>query len=94
MSTMSQNHAGCPIASRISYLDEEMAELSLFLPAEQVAQMESLASSRNMTLGQLIRLLVRNYLSDRTATGLVSNRPMGSLAIPRRDRFDSQAASP
>ncbi len=85
MTTMSRDQAGCPIESRACWLDAEMAELSLLLPAGQAAQMERLAHSRDLTLGQLIRLLIRDYLADRAATGPVRNRPMGSLTIPGGD---------
>jgi hypothetical protein len=94
MTTMSRDQAGCPIESQTCWLDAEMAELSLLLPAGQAAQMERLAHSRNLTVGQLIRLLIRDYLADRAASGPVSNRPMGNLAIHLGDRFDSQGASP
>jgi hypothetical protein len=93
MTTMSQDEAGCPIESRTCSLNEEIAELSLLLPAEQAAQMERLAHSRDLTLGQLIRLLVCDYLADQGATGPVSNRPRGRLAIPQGDCvLDSQDA--
>jgi hypothetical protein len=93
-SILSRDHAGCPIESPTCWQDAEIAELSLVLPAGQAAQMERLANSRNLTLGQLIRLLICDYLSDRAGCGPVSNRPMGSLAIPRGECFDSQDASP
>jgi hypothetical protein len=91
---MSRDHAECPIESQICGLEEEIAEVSFLLSAVQVVQMERLAHSRNLTLGQLIRLLIRDYLADRAASGPVSNRPMGSLVIPRGDCFDAQDASP
>jgi hypothetical protein len=94
MTTMSRDQAGCPIKRRTCWQDAEIAELSLLLPAGQAAQMERLAYSQNMTLGQLIRRLIRDYLTDRVATGPASNRPVCSLAIPRDDRLDSQDASP
>jgi hypothetical protein len=85
MTTMSRDEAGCRIGRRTSWLDEEIAEFSLLLPAEQAAQMERLAHSRNLTLGQLIRRLIRDDLTDRVATGPVSKQPMGSLALLRGD---------
>jgi len=94
MSTMIRDHAERPIESRTCWLDEEMAELSLLLPGWQAAQMERLAHSRGLTLGQLIRLLIRDNLTDRATSGPVSNRPMGSLVIVRGDCFDSQADTP
>jgi hypothetical protein len=94
MTNLSRDHAGCPIERRTCRLDADIAELSLLLPVGQAAQMERLAHSRGLTLGQLIRWLIRDYLTDRVATGPVSNRPMGSLAIPRGNGFDSQDARP
>jgi hypothetical protein len=47
-------------------VDGEVAELSLLLPGWQAAQMEKLANSRGLTVGQLIRLLIRDYLADWT----------------------------
>ena len=64
MSTMSRNHAQGLVKSRICWLDAEMAELSLLLPGWQAAEMERLAHARGLTLGQLIRLLIRDYLGD------------------------------
>jgi hypothetical protein len=89
MTTVSRDQAGCPIESRTCSLDAEIAELSLLLPAGQAAQMERLALSRDLTLGQLIRVVIRDYLADRDVTGPVSNRPMGRLAIPRDDCFEA-----
>jgi hypothetical protein len=62
---MSREHAGGPIENRTCMRDEEMTELSLLLPSWQVVEMEGEAHSRGLTLGQLIRLLVRDYLADR-----------------------------
>jgi hypothetical protein len=59
MTAMSWDHAEWPIESR---LDEEMAELALLLPVWQATQMERRARSRGLTLGQLIRLLIRDHL--------------------------------
>ncbi len=94
MTILSRDHAGCPIESRTCWLDAEVAERSLLLPAGQAAQMERLAHSRNLTLGQLIRRLIREYLANRAATDPVGKRPMGSLAILQGDCFDSQDARP
>jgi hypothetical protein len=94
MITMSQDHAEGPTKSRTCWLDAEMAELSLLLPGSQAAQMERLAHSRGLTLGQLIRLVICDYLTDRTALGPVSKRQVASPTIPRGDRFDSQDDCP
>jgi hypothetical protein len=71
---MSRNHAERAIASRTCWLGEEIAELSLLLPGWQAAEMERLAHSQGLTLGQLLRLLIRNYLQDRGSPGPVSSR--------------------
>jgi len=39
-----------------------MAELFVLLPGRQAAELDRLACSRGLTLGQLIRLLIRDYL--------------------------------
>ena len=91
---MNRNHGERPIESRACCLDEEMAELSLLLPGWQAAQMENLANSRGLTLGQLIRLLIRDYLTDRAGLGPVSKQPVGRLAILQAAPFDSQDISP
>ena len=62
---MSRDQAEGLMNSWICWLDEQMAELSLLLPAWQAAEMERLAHSRGLTVGQLIRLLIREYLADR-----------------------------
>jgi len=63
---MSREHAGGPIESQTCWWDEEMVELSLLLLDWQVVQMEGVAHSQGLTLGQLIRLLISDYLADRT----------------------------
>jgi hypothetical protein len=64
MITMSQGRSERLIDGRTCRLDEEMAELSFLLPAGQAAEMERLARSRGLTLGQLIRVLIRDHLVD------------------------------
>jgi hypothetical protein len=44
-------------------LDEEVAELSILLPAWQAVAMERLAHVRGLTLGHLMRLLVQGYIA-------------------------------
>ena len=63
---MTRDHAEGPTESRTCWVDGEVAELSLLLPGWQAAQMEKLANSRGLTVGQLIRLLIRDYLADWT----------------------------
>jgi hypothetical protein len=90
MTTMSRDRADGPMKSRTCWLDEEIIEVSLLLPGWQAAEMEGLAHSRGLTLGQLIRLLIRDYLTDRAERGAVSEGQVVSLAIPQRDCFVSQ----
>lgn len=93
MSTTSRDQTEWPVESRTCWLNAEMAELSLLPPIEEAARMERLAHSHGLTLGRLIRLLIRDYLRDRAATGPIRNPPMGKLAIPWGGGFDSQDAS-
>jgi hypothetical protein len=60
---MSREHAGGPIENRTCWRDE-MMELSLLLSSWQFVEMEHVAQSRGLTLGQLIRLLISDYLAD------------------------------
>ena len=94
MTTMTRDHAEGPMKSRICWLDEQMAEVSLLLPGWQAVEMERLAHSRGLTLGQLIRLLIRDCLTDRAALGSVKERQVVGPAIRRRDYFVSQDDSP
>jgi hypothetical protein len=71
---MSRDHVEGTNDSRTFWLDEEMVELSLLLPGWQAAEMESLAHSRGMTLGQLLRLLIRDHLRDRGSSGPIRSR--------------------
>jgi hypothetical protein len=93
MTTVSRNDAEGPSESLACWLDEEMAELSLLLSGWQAAQMERLAHSRGLTLGQLIRLLIRDYLADRARPSPVSKRPAGNQETLWGLRFRSQDAS-
>jgi hypothetical protein len=70
---MSREHARGPIESRTCWRDEEMMELSMLLPSWQVVEMEGVAHSRGLTVGQLIRQLIRDYLADRTSTARSTN---------------------
>jgi hypothetical protein len=45
-------------------VDEEMAELSLLLPGWQAAALEQSARARGMTVGQVLRGLVRDFLAQ------------------------------
>jgi hypothetical protein len=94
MTTMSRDHAEGPMKSRTCWLDEQRAEVSFLLPGWQAAEMERLAHSRDLTLGQPIRLLIRDYLTDQTALAPISKRRVAGMAMPRGDRFVSQDDSP
>jgi hypothetical protein len=49
-----EGHVGCP--------EEPVVELSVLLPGWQAVKVERLAYSRGLTVGQLIRLLIGDYL--------------------------------
>ncbi len=55
------------------WVEEQVAELLLLLPGRQAAELERRAHSRGLTVGQLICLLIRGYLTDRG--GLPSGQP-------------------
>ena len=83
MTTMSRDHAGGSTESRTCWRDEEMMELSMLLPSWQIVEMEGVAHSRGLTVGQLIRLLIRDYLTDRVSMARSTKNQQGSLAIHR-----------
>jgi hypothetical protein len=62
---MNQEHPEPPADHWLSWLDEEMAEVLLLLPARQTAALERLAHARDLTVGQLIRLVLLDYLAHR-----------------------------
>jgi hypothetical protein len=47
----------------VCWPDEQVAEVWLLLPGWQVAELERRASCCGLTTGQLLRLLVRDYLT-------------------------------
>jgi hypothetical protein len=59
------NHdlAAGPPEGRVVWPDEQVAELSLLLPGRWAAELERLAHARGLTVGQLVRLLIRDYLT-------------------------------
>ena len=61
-----------PEVGQVRWLDKEIAELSLLLPGWQAAELESLARSRRLTLGQLMRLIVRDFLACPAGTHAAS----------------------
>ena len=52
-----------PLEDRLVWQDEQVAELFMLLPGRQAAELERLAHFRGMTMGQLVRLLIRDYLT-------------------------------
>jgi hypothetical protein len=71
---MSLDHRERPEVGQVCWLDEETAELSLLLPGWQAAELESLACSWCLTLGQLLRLLIRDFLRCQKDPGTASER--------------------
>jgi hypothetical protein len=51
---------------QVTWLDEEIAEISLLLPGWQAAQLVSLATSQRATVGQFLRWLIRKHLDQRS----------------------------
>jgi hypothetical protein len=73
MTVMKKAYEGLETADLISRLDGEVTEVSLLLPAGQVAALERSASSRGLTLGQLLRLLIRDHLTCQPDPGAPGN---------------------
>jgi hypothetical protein len=63
MSTMNDTPVPGSTEDRGGRRDESVSELLLLLPGWQVAELERLAHSRGLTTGQLVRLLIRDYLT-------------------------------
>jgi hypothetical protein len=63
MSMMNRDPSEAPMEDQVLWVDEAMAELSLLLPGWQAAALEQLAISWGLTLGELIRQLIRNCLA-------------------------------
>ncbi len=47
--------------------DQEVVELPLLLPKWQAAELEAVARERGMTMGQLLRRVIRQVLTEGTA---------------------------
>jgi hypothetical protein len=58
--------------NRAGWSERQIAELSLLLPAWQVAELERLARARGLSIGQLIRRLIGDYLASRNGPGSLS----------------------
>jgi hypothetical protein len=64
-----------PIESLACQFDLGVTELPLLLPGWQVTEMERLAHSRGLTLGQQIRLLIRYYGTDQARSSPAGKHP-------------------
>jgi hypothetical protein len=53
---------GLGVPEPLPYADTEVAELSLLLPGWQAAALEEAARSRGMTAGQILRVLIYDFL--------------------------------
>ena len=54
-------------------LEDEVVEVSLLLPAWQAALLQSLADSRRVTVGQLLRGLITEYLAKQAAMSKITS---------------------
>jgi hypothetical protein len=59
----------CRLEDRAVWPKEQVAEVALLLPQPQAAELERLAHSRGLTMGELLRLLIREYLTQPGWTG-------------------------
>ena len=69
-----------PAAGQILWTNEEIAEFSLLLPGWQAAELESLAGGQGLTLGQLLRRVIGEYLARQSDLGLGAS-PLGEFAL-------------
>jgi hypothetical protein len=66
---MSLDRVTHPIEDQVASQNKGIAELSLLLPGRDAAELERIAYSRGLTVGHLIRLLIRDYLRGSFPTG-------------------------
>jgi hypothetical protein len=64
MSALNSDHSRRPTQDRLHWLEADVAEVSLVLPGWQAAELEGLASSLGLTVGQLLRRLIQEYLTS------------------------------
>lgn len=64
---MNQTLSSRPEIGQVSWLDQEIAEISLLIPAWEAAELVTMASFRNVTVGQMLRALIREYLLQQDA---------------------------
>jgi hypothetical protein len=62
---MNHGYSERPKIGQVSWLDHEIAEVSLLLPAWHAAQLLTAATSERVTVGQLLRGLIQEYLAQR-----------------------------
>jgi hypothetical protein len=63
---MRRSNSDRPEIGQVSWLDEEIAEVSLLMPSWQAALLVAIATRQRVTVGQLLRDLVKIYLAKRT----------------------------
>jgi hypothetical protein len=64
-----------PKADRLCWLDAGMVELSLLLPVKQLLALEQAAYVEGLTLGQFLRLLIRDALNAEAGSRPGEERP-------------------
>ena len=79
-----------PRNDRIAWLDEMCVELALLVPREQVARLIRLAAARGLTVGQLIRRLLDDYLACHDPGA----RPGQSAALARVEGDEEPPEAP
>jgi hypothetical protein len=60
---MSNDSMKRPPLGQVAWMNDEIAEISLLLPCSHAAQLESMAHARHLTLGQLLRTIIQDYLT-------------------------------
>jgi uncharacterized protein (DUF2267 family) len=92
MTVASRDHAGWLIDGRTWWLDREMVEHTLLLSGYQAADLERLAHSRQLTVGQLLRLIIREFLASETELEANRKEPVDlrSMPIPEKLVFEKE----
>ncbi len=67
---MNHGYSERPKFGQVSWLDNEIAEISLLMPAWHAAQLLTAATAERVTVGQLLRGLIREYLAQRPAENM------------------------
>jgi hypothetical protein len=63
---MSSKQCCRPEVGQVFWMDEEIAEVSLLMPGWLAAELMHVADSRRLTVGQLLRGLIDEYLMQNT----------------------------